>query len=96
MQLRNASKYAEFKGERIQEQRLMPKKLGVRSLVSSELSFYHYIKGKMVKICQEFKTVLDEFLSKLPDQLTVPGRARVAETNSLLHQIPLVICSQMN
>ena len=35
-----------------------------------------------------FKTVLDNFLSDVPDQPTIPGRARAAETNSLLHQIP--------
>ena len=38
---------------------------------------------------QEFKSKLDNFLSNIPDQPTIPGFGRAAETNSLLHQIPL-------
>ena len=37
-----------------------------------------------------FKTNLDNFLSTVPDQPTVPGLGRPAESNSLLHQIPLL------
>ena len=37
----------------------------------------------------EFKTKLDLYLSKVPDQPTISGLNRAAETNSLLHQIPL-------
>ena len=37
----------------------------------------------------EFKTKLDLYLSKVPDQPTISGLSRAAETNSLLHQIPL-------
>ena len=40
-----------------------------------------------------FKTNLDAFLSEVPDQLTVPGHSRAAETNSLLHQIPMMLVS---
>ena len=36
-----------------------------------------------------FKCELDVFLSMIPDQPTIPGHPRAAETNSLLHQIPL-------
>ena len=39
---------------------------------------------------QTFKTELDKFLSLVPDQPTIPGHARAAETNSLLHQINFV------
>ena len=39
---------------------------------------------------EHFKTALDKFLSKVPDQPTIPGSARAAETNSLLHQLPLM------
>jgi hypothetical protein len=34
-----------------------------------------------------FKRELDNFLSTIPDQPTVPGLQRAAETNSLIHQI---------
>ena len=36
-----------------------------------------------------FKTQLDKFLSKIPDQPTLANEGRAAETNSLLHQLPL-------
>ena len=36
-----------------------------------------------------FKNHLDVFLSSIPDQPTVTGLGRSAETNSLLHQLPL-------
>ena len=36
-----------------------------------------------------FKNHLDVFLSSIPDQQTHAGLGRAAETNSLLHQIPL-------
>ena len=38
----------------------------------------------------KFKSALDKFLSLVPDQPTIPGRGRAAETNSLLHQLPLL------
>ena len=37
-----------------------------------------------------FKNHLDIFLSRIPDQPTVPGLGRAAATNSLVDQIPLV------
>ena len=36
-----------------------------------------------------FKNHLDIFLADIPDQPTVSGLGRAAETNSLLHQIPI-------
>ena len=36
-----------------------------------------------------FKNHLDIFLDNIPDEPTIPGLVRAAETNSLLHQIPL-------
>ena len=36
-----------------------------------------------------FKNHLDVFLSSIPDQPTVTGLIRGAETNSLKHQLPL-------
>ena len=38
---------------------------------------------------QTFKSKLDRFLSKIPDQPTSATEGRAAETNCLLHQIPL-------
>ena len=37
-----------------------------------------------------FKTSLDAFLGQVPDQPTVGGQARAAESNSLFHQIPMM------
>ena len=36
-----------------------------------------------------FKNHLDVFLSTIPDQPTMTGLGRAAETNSLIHQLPL-------
>ena len=41
----------------------------------------------------QFKKNLDEFLSQVPDQPTTAGLGRAAETNSLLHQIPMFMLS---
>ena len=38
-----------------------------------------------------FKKCLDSFLSQVPDQPTVAGYGRAAESNSLLHQLPLFL-----
>ena len=37
-----------------------------------------------------FKSKLDEWLATIPDQPTIPDRPRVAASNSLLDQVPLV------
>ena len=37
-----------------------------------------------------FKNHLDIFLSRVPDQPTIPGMARAAMSNSSLNQVPLV------
>ena len=39
---------------------------------------------------EAFKANLDKFLSQVPDQPTVSGLVRAAETNSLLQQIPMM------
>ena len=36
-----------------------------------------------------FKNNLDLYLSEIPDQPTIPGQARAANTNSLIDQIPM-------
>ena len=36
-----------------------------------------------------FKNHLDIFLTNIPDQPTMSGLGRAAETNSLLHQLPM-------
>ena len=38
---------------------------------------------------ETFKKSLDSFLTDIPDQPTIAGQGRAAESNSLLHQIPL-------
>ena len=38
-----------------------------------------------------FKEKLDAFLAEVPDQPTIAGLGRSAASNSLLHQIPLVL-----
>ena len=38
----------------------------------------------------QFKVQLDQWLSTVPDQPTIPGRPRPASSNSLLDQVPLV------
>ena len=42
-----------------------------------------------------FKSNLDAYLSKVPDQPTVGGRVRAAESNSLLHQIPMMVATHV-
>ena len=39
----------------------------------------------------KFKKILDDFLCQVPDQPTITGPGRAAETNSLLHQIPMFL-----
>ena len=38
-----------------------------------------------------FKRRLDQFLKSIPDQPSIQGRGRGAETNSLLHQLPWAV-----
>ena len=46
------------------------------------------INGQKV---DQFKRKLDAFLQLIPDQPTLPGEGRAAETNCLLHQIPMAM-----
>jgi hypothetical protein len=41
-----------------------------------------------------FKFALDKFLATVPDQPTIPGLTRAAESNSLLHQVPMQAAQQ--
>ena len=38
----------------------------------------------------QFKGRLDDWLSNVPDQPTIPGRQRAADTNSLLDQVKML------
>ena len=49
-----------------------------------------YIRNINSESIDTFKSALDKFLSEIPDHPTVGGRARAADTNSLLHQIPML------
>ena len=49
-----------------------------------------YIRNINSDNVDTFKKELDSFLRLVPDQPTIPGHPRAAETNSLLHQIPLL------
>ena len=40
-----------------------------------------------VRVVEEFKKQLDNFLTTLPDQPTTPGLTRAAETNSIVDQV---------
>ena len=42
-----------------------------------------------------FKAIHDIYLSKLPEQPSIGGRSRAADTNSLLHQIPLMTSTKL-
>ena len=48
-----------------------------------------YIRNVTSDKVQHFKTKLDAFLKDVPDEPTSAGEARAAESNCLLHQIPL-------
>ena len=43
-----------------------------------------------------FKTRLDNFLKLIPDQPTIAEEGRAAETNCLLHQIPMARTNLLN
>ena len=49
------------------------------------------VRDMDVENADMFKKELDSFLSQVPDQPTVAGYGRSAETNSLLHQLPLFL-----
>ena len=62
--------------------------LGVRGEQLFNLLPAH-IRSSNVTTKEAFKVQLDDYLHTVPDQPTVSGLVRAAETNSLLHQIPL-------
>ena len=45
---------------------------------------------------EKFKTDLDSWLESIPDQPTVNGRQRAAQTNSLLDQVQLLVATKMD
>ena len=45
-----------------------------------------YIRDCDVESVDQFKHALDDWLSKVPDQPTIPGRQRPARINSLIDQ----------
>ena len=45
---------------------------------------------------REFKSDLDSWLESIPDQPTVNGRQRAAQTNSLLDQVQLLVATKMD
>ena len=47
------------------------------------------IRNMKATSVDQFKLALDNFLCKIPDQPTLDGFGRAAETNSLLHQLAL-------
>ena len=49
----------------------------------------NYIRNINSDNVDTFKANLDKFLETVPDQPTIAGQGRAADTNSLLHQIPL-------
>ena len=49
-----------------------------------------YIRNIDSDNVETFKKELDTFLRLVPDQPTIPGHQRAAETNSLLHQLPIL------
>ena len=63
--------------------------LGVRGAMLFNLLPAH-IRDSNVTSVEAFKVLLDTYLQTVPDQPTVSGLTRAAETNSLIHQIPLV------
>ena len=48
------------------------------------------LRDTMTGTPENFKVKLDNWLKTIPDQPTVPGRQRAAESNSVLHQIDYV------
>ena len=49
------------------------------------------IRNITSKKVNDFKSRLDVFLRNVPDEPTINGEGRAAQTNCLLHQIPLLI-----
>ena len=48
-----------------------------------------YIRNINSDKVDQFKNKLDKFLQLIPDQPTIPEEGRAAESNCLLHQIPM-------
>ena len=48
-----------------------------------------HLRDTFTGTVDQFKAGLDSWLATIPDQPTILGRLRAAESNSLLHQVPL-------
>ena len=48
------------------------------------------IRGMDGVSVEKFKSGLDDWLSSVPDQPTIPGRQRASQTNSLIDQVILL------
>ena len=51
------------------------------------------IRDTMTGTTEMFKNRLDDWLSRIPDQPTIPGRQRAASSNSLLDQVQYILQS---
>ena len=65
-----------------------------KSLVVERALMYNLLPDKLRNMNTDhddyFKNHLDVFLASIPDQPTMTGLDRAAESNSLLHQLPLL------
>ena len=64
------------------------KSIGVKGAMMFNLLPVHLRNSEHGDV-EMFKNHLDIYLSNIPDQPTIGGLVRPAQTNSLLHQIPL-------
>ena len=53
------------------------------------------IRNMNTEHVETFKSALDIFLSQVPDQPTLGGSPRASETNSLMHQIPMMYTTKV-
>ena len=71
------------------------KKARAASLAVKGAAIFNLIPRGMRDMASEhqdrFKQNLDAWLQEIPDQPTIPGCQRAAESNSLLHQVPLFL-----
>ena len=61
----------------------------VRNAIEHSLGVRGAIRTINTEHVELFKNHLDVFLSSIPDQPTMTGLGRAAETNSILHQLPM-------
>ena len=63
------------------------------SLAVKGAKIFNLLPAQIMNITSDkgsvFKTALDKYLARIPDEPTIVEEGRAAETNSLLHQIPI-------